>query len=280
MAIENWKQSIEPKIQGSWNLHTLLPRGMDFFICFSSIAGIIGSGGQANYAAGNTFMDALVRHRVMQGEKATTLDLGWMESEGVVAESAFLSTSIAGAGHMIPITQADFHALLDYYCNPTLDLGSAADLCQAIIGPQVPAVMLEKGLKEASWMRRRAFRHLQQVGLGGPSSSPASKTVDYATLLRKAASLEDAARIVTDGLLHKLSRALSISPADMDVSKPLHAYGVDSLLAVELRNYFAKEFNANVAIFDITGGSSFETVGMTVARKSQFCSASLRDTHS
>ena len=52
----------------------------------------------------------------------------------------------------------------------------------------------------------------------------------------------------------------------MDMSKPLHAYGVDSLLTVELRNYFAKELNADVAIFDITDGSSFEAVSLTGPR--------------
>ena len=124
-------------------------------------------------------------------------------------------------------------------------------------------------------MDARTIQHLRQIGIGDPSSSLHGKTVDYATLLRDAASLEDAARIVTGGLLQKLSRALFISPEDMDITKPLHAYGVDSLLAVELRNYFAKELSADVAIFDITGSSSFEAVGMTVARKSQFCPLSL-----
>ena len=75
-----------PKVQGSWNLHDLLPRGMDFFICLSSVSGVVGGGGQANYAAANTYMDALVRYRTMRGEKATAIDLGWMESEGVAAE--------------------------------------------------------------------------------------------------------------------------------------------------------------------------------------------------
>ena len=274
MTIEEWKLSIEPKVRGSWNLHTLLPHGMDFFICFSSISGIVGTGGQANYAAGNTYMDALVRHRIMQGEKATSLDLGWMVSEGVVAESVTLSAGIAGQGHLIPITKAEFHALLDYHCNPALALGSA-DSCQPIIGPGVPAAMAEKGFTEPAWMQRRTFLHLRQIGLSGSSTSRNGRAVDYAALLRNAASLEDAASAVTDGLLQKLSRALSISPEDIDTSKPPHAYGVDSLLAVELRNYFAKELSADVAIFDITGGSNLETVGMTVARKSQFCPASL-----
>ena len=270
MTVEDWQLGIKPKVQGSWNLHTLLPKKMDFFVCLSSISGIVGQGGQANYAAGNTFMDAIVRHRVAHGEKANSLDLGWMESEGVVAESTFLSTGIASAGHLLPISQTEFHALLDYHCDPARDLGSG-DSCQSIIGPEMPAAMLEKGLKEPSWMQRPTFRHLRQIGLGGVSSSLAGKAVDYAALLREAASIEEAARVVIDGLVQKLSRALSVPAESLDTSKPLHAYGVDFLLAVELRNYFAKEFGADVTVFEISGGSSFDAVSMTVAKQSKFC---------
>jgi NAD(P)-dependent dehydrogenase (short-subunit alcohol dehydrogenase family) len=272
MTIEDWQLSIKPKVDGSWNLHTLLPTKMDFFICLSSISGIIGMGGQANYAAGNTFVDALVRYRVAHGEKATSLDLGWMESEGVIAESTFLSTGIASAGHLLPISQAEFHALLNYHCDPAREL-APEDSCQSIIGPEVPAAMLEKGLKEPSWMQRPTFRHLRQIGLGGVSSSLAGKVVDYAALLREAASVEEAARVVIDGLVQKLSRALSIPAENLDISKPLHACGVDSLLTVELRNYFAKKFGADVTVFEISGGSSFQAVSMTVTKKSKSCSS-------
>lgn len=103
MTIEDWRSSIEPKVRGSWNLHELLPQGLDFFTYLSSLAGIVGSDGQANFAAGNTYIDALVRYHVASGQKAASLDLGWMESEGLVAESSALSTSIAEAGHMIRI---------------------------------------------------------------------------------------------------------------------------------------------------------------------------------
>ncbi len=62
---------------------------------------------------------------------------------------------------------------------------------------------------------------------------------------------------------------------DIDTSKPLHAYGVDSLLAGELRNYFAKELSVDVAIFDLMGGPSIDAVTLTVAKKSTlFSSAS------
>lgn len=57
---------------------------------------------------------------------------------------------------------------------------------------------------------------------------------------------------------------------DIDTSKPLHAYGVDSLLAVELRNYFAQELSADVAIFDHMSGPSIDAESLTVAKESTF----------
>ncbi|MCJ1398963.1 hypothetical protein MMC11_002164 [Xylographa trunciseda] len=245
---------------------------MDFFLCLSSIAGVVGSGGQANYAAGNTFMDAFAHYCVSHGEKATSLDLGWMESEGVVAESSFLSTSMAAGGSFMPISQAEFFALLDHYCNPDSDTTSAS-ATQATIGLEIPATMHAKNLKEPHWMQRRTFRHLHHMGLGMQSTSTSEQSIDYAASLRDAATLEDAGRIVTECLVQKLIKSLSIPREDLDTTKPLHKYGVDSLLAVELRNYFAKELSADVAIFDIMGGTSIDVVGVTVARKSAFWSA-------
>lgn len=52
MTHEQFLGVIRPKVQGSWNLHHYLPKDMDFFILLSSSAGIAGSRGQGNYAAG------------------------------------------------------------------------------------------------------------------------------------------------------------------------------------------------------------------------------------
>lgn len=84
MPYQSWTEAIKPKVQGSYNLHALLPKGMDFFIMLSSIAGAIGSTTQANYAAGCSFQDALAHHRTGTGEKATTLNLGVMLDDGVL----------------------------------------------------------------------------------------------------------------------------------------------------------------------------------------------------
>ena len=274
MTFKDWQLALAPKVQGTWNLHHALPKGMDFFICLSSVTGIIGSGGVANYAAGNTYLDAFVRYRIEHGEKATSLDLGWMQSEGVMAEKSHLSTGVAAAGFLKPITSNEFHALLDYHCDPNINIETSSKVrCQAIVGLETPTSMYAKGLPEPQWMQQRTFQHLRDTGAETAPQKKTEEATDYATLLREAATSDERAQIVTESLVRKLSKALNIPPEDIDVSKPLHSYGVDSLLAVELRNYFAKEMGADLAIFEIMDGSNFRAVSVTVTRKSRFVHA-------
>lgn len=69
-----------------------------------TLSEIIGSIGQANQAAANNYMEALVRYCVLLDQKVTSLDLRWMELQGVIAENASLSCGMAHAGTPIPIS--------------------------------------------------------------------------------------------------------------------------------------------------------------------------------
>lgn len=88
MTYDDWVTATKPKIQGSWNLHKVLPKDLDFFVMLSSVSGIIGNQGQANYAAGNTFQDALAHFRHRQGLRATALDLGAVRDIGHITENS------------------------------------------------------------------------------------------------------------------------------------------------------------------------------------------------
>jgi aryl carrier-like protein len=68
----------------------------------------------------------------------------------------------------------------------------------------------------------------------------------------------------------KLSQMLSISVDELDLDKPIHQYGVDSLTAVELRNWFGREMRADVAVFDILGGTSIASVVALAAGRSEY----------
>ena len=117
MELENFNAALRPKVQGSWNLHAHLPKGMDFFVLLSSTGGVFGSRGQSNYAVGNTYQDSFARYRLLLGEKAISLNLGLMLAVGFAAERQQVTDSLQAAGYE-GIYQAEFFAMLDHCCNP------------------------------------------------------------------------------------------------------------------------------------------------------------------
>ncbi|KAF7179631.1 hypothetical protein CNMCM7691_008680 [Aspergillus felis] len=268
LTYESWRASTAPKAQGSWNLHELLPQGLDFFILLSSVSGILGARGDTGYAAGNTFLDGLARYRTGIGEKAVSLDLGLFLSAGCLHENKqareyFLSNNV-----LRPLSESDLHALLDIYCNHSLK-SIPMEKSQTVVG--ITPIVQEKGAGTTDWLQRPFARHIHMSGLGGSSASKGGKT-NFAELFASAKSLEEVSCVIAQRMKTKLSRMLSISADELDLGKPIHQYGVDSLTAVELRNWFAREMRADVAIFDILGGTSITSVVALAAGRSEYCS--------
>nr|ANM86508.1 putative type I PKS [Cladonia uncialis subsp. uncialis] len=275
MIFDDWGTALALKLDGSRNLHELLPSGLDFFIMLSCVVGIHGSAGQANYASGGTYQDSLARHRISKGQKATVLDLGWMASDGMITESDFLSKAFKTSGVMMRIDSTEYLALLDYYCSPAREVATPL-ASQIMVGLETPAALQAKGADVPALLQRPTFRHMHPMGIDETFTAIGSSegTTDYAVAFTNAGSAAEAGEVVVESLTQKLSKALSIPPGDTDTSKPLHSYGVDSLLAVELRSWFAKELKADVVIFEIMGGASFAAVAAVVASKSSFRQAS------
>ncbi|KAL4931816.1 type I polyketide synthase [Aspergillus undulatus] len=262
MTYEQWSAAMNPKVQGTWNLHEVLPKGLDFFIMLSSIASTMGNRGQANYAAANSFMDAMAHYRTSIGEKATTLNLGLFLSAGVAAQSPELQQKYLASLPFTPVTEGQLHALLAYHCTGRPDLP-----CQTILGLEPTQSQQRKGPEASYWLRKPHFKHLAMAYSSTGATEEHDDTGNIDQELASATTIEEAAPLVTALLVAKLSSLLS-SPADeFDIKKPLHAYGVDSLVAVEIRNWFAKQLKADIAVFDLLGGATIEGVGRLVASK-------------
>ena len=74
---------------------------------------VVGKETTANYAVGNSYMDALAHHRIQCGERAASLDLGIMGEEGLLAENEDLMAKMNAPGNLVPILSSQLHALLD-----------------------------------------------------------------------------------------------------------------------------------------------------------------------
>lgn len=268
MDHDDWKAATDCKSKGSWNLHQLLPKDLDFFVRLGSASGIVDLQGQAKYAAGNTYMDALARYRVAQGRKAVSLDLGVMTDDGFLAENAEFLKRVLAYGAFKPITREYFHALLDYYCNPDLPLLTAEQSqCLVGLGHGVEA-SLDDGVEVPSQVLFRQLRQSQDTT--SSVLNAIDEAIDHKIVFSQSDSLVHAERIVSDALVKKLSRTMSIVNNEMDLQKPLSVHDVDSLLAVELRSWMAKEFGADVPVFEILGGSStLVSLSTSIATKSK-----------
>ncbi|KAJ8123005.1 hypothetical protein ONZ43_g943 [Nemania bipapillata] len=267
MTYEQWTLTINSKVQSSWNLHNMLPGDLDFFVLLSSLAGICGTVAQSNYAGGCSAQDALARYRTANGKKAVSFDVGWMRNIGIIAEKESYQRNRQQAADMQQIDDTELLALLSFYCDPELPLLSE-DKSQILIGLLTPADFLLQGQTPPQMHDRPFFGPFSHVVGPTVSDTSISATENPGTLFRLAKETDERIQIVIRALATKLARAMSILPDDVEPSKPLSSYGVDSLMAVELRNYIGREFQATVAVFDIMGGVPISSIGDLVVERS------------
>ncbi|MCJ1434803.1 hypothetical protein MMC27_004173 [Xylographa pallens] len=101
MTFAEWDQCVRPKVQGTWNLHQATSStSLDFFLLFSSICGMSGQWGQANYNSANAFLDAFVNYRHGHDLPASVVDIGFMGCVGMAVENRALVEKLTAGGYL------------------------------------------------------------------------------------------------------------------------------------------------------------------------------------
>jgi hypothetical protein len=280
MTVDDFNAPLHSKVSGTWNLHTQLPASLSFFLLFSSVAGIFGSGGQANYAAGNTYQDALAHHLFGTGQRVVSIDLGMMLMQGYLSRNPTTLEKFVKPNGLTPMNESVLFALLEHFCNPTHEL-SEAD-AQIITGLGSAAAVREKGLPVPWWMGQPLFRSLHQSTTrtdvnsspGPQRSTSTSSTVALSEEMKTAQSKAQCVTVVVKALLRYLHRitpdTVSEDPeeAGESLKVPLYMLGVDSLVAMELRNFLSREIKAEVSAFELLGEMGIEKLASTAVDKS------------
>lgn len=281
MTYRQWKESLRPKVEGSWNLHLLLPQDLDFFITLSSFAGIFGNRSQSNYAAAGAYQDALAYYRRSRGLKAVTIDLGIMRDVGVIAEQG-ATDYLKEWEEPFGIRESEFHLMIKQIITSEQMTTRITD--GAIAAPQIITGFATGEMAHNADIRRPfyfddvRFSILAKTGLvnqHGASSSAPGGTIALRDQVAQAKALADAARAVTDVMVARVARSLQTATSEIDESRPLHSYGVDSLVAVEIANWVFKEVKVTMSVFDLLATMSIATLAEKIAAKSPFLSADL-----
>nr|UPN67558.1 hypothetical protein [Pestalotiopsis sp.] len=267
MSFKEWQGVVKPKSGGSWNLHVLLPKAMDFFILTSSFSGIVGRGTQINYAAGNTYQDALAEHRLSVGEKAVSLDLGVLATGGLVSQNERLAERIAAENFYTVLSEPEILALFGHFCDPGLPID------------EIPSQVVSGFVKPSSRDRQAtdlspAFSHpfwshtLKHRGETNNLETERNKiTSDLNHRMAEATSAFAMSEMVATALADQMSSLAMTSKSNINMEEPLHVAGADSLSALYLRNWIMKQFAVEVAVFDILGDMSIVALGNLITRQ-------------
>ncbi|MFE2492943.1 type I polyketide synthase [Streptomyces scopuliridis] len=220
---------LRPKVDAAWNLHELT-RDLDLaaFVVYSSTAGVMGSPGQANYAGGNTFLDALAAHRRAQGLPALSLAWGaWEQGVGMTSTLEDHDVRRVSSGSGMPLLSVEQGLAL-------FDAATASD--EALIVP----LSIGGGAIPSAAGVPALLRGLVRTGRRAAKSGAAG--VSRAGLVERLAALREneRPRLLTDLVRAEAAVVLAhSSPEAIAVEREFRQLGFDSLTAVELRNRLA-----------------------------------------
>lgn len=273
MTFEDWAVVTEPKVQGTQNLHEIVSSELDFFILFGSVSGIGGNWGQANYGAANTYLDAFVQYRHSLGLPASVIDLGVVGEAGFVSENPELLNNIQNSGaHLLREQDVlDSVALAIHRSQPSK--ASLKGMSQIILG-LLTTRPITNSRTRVSWKSdpRMSFYHDWQSSTD-TSSDAAAENDGLKAILALAASAPDilANDSTRDTIATVLGSALFSfllkSEDDMKLDQSLDSVGVDSLVAMELRNWIRQKLGVELGIFQIIHGSSLLALAELVAQE-------------
>lgn len=263
MTEDQWRAALAPKVAGTRNLHATFGINVDFFVTLSSVVSLRGNMGQSNYAGACSYQDALARRRASLGLPAFSIDVGPILEVGFVSENPEVEAALQQQG-IGTIGVEDFLALLNYAV--THPLNRPEDSVCAI-GMLAGA----RGAEENTNMGWKLFSHARsrdavrgQMASDGP--------VDSARRLDGATQFDDAVEIVCDGILQQLSKLIATPVEALSASQSLDSYGVDSLVAVELRNWIGAHLQASVPLMVLRGTGSIVELAKIVAKESRLVS--------
>ncbi|KAI5784766.1 hypothetical protein EDC01DRAFT_208974 [Geopyxis carbonaria] len=247
-----------PKVVATQAIYSALPRNaLDFNITLSSISGVIGFVAQANYAAANTFTDAFAHwQRVSSPAGSCSVNLGMVADVGHVAERAGVQAYLQRWG-LYPISESDFLAALESaLTHPPAQLVTGFDPAR------VDSAIL-------------STPRLSHIAAASTFLSTTSKTASRATandgaaksLLQQLKDTDDGEKepMLIAAVKKKFITIMGLADDEVEVGRPLAFYGLDSMVAAEVRAWCWREWRVDVPLLEMmAAGVSVEGLARRV----------------
>jgi acyl transferase domain-containing protein/NADP-dependent 3-hydroxy acid dehydrogenase YdfG/acyl carrier protein len=263
MSFEQMDRVLRPKVDGSRYLDELFANEpLDFFIMFSSVAWVIGNPGQSNYSAANAYMAALATMRRARGQAASIIDIGVVTGVGYINRcgASFGEELVRKLG----VTTIREHELHTVFAEAIVTGRSDSSHVPELVTQLVSQNVSEEEKARWPWINDPIFSHLS---FGGDERH---KIVERVSNKTPKLSLNDQLALISEetealevlerSFSSKLAFMLQLQTVDIAASTALIDFGLDSLIAVEIRSWLTKELGVDVPVFKLLGGATLSEI--------------------
>ncbi|KAF2963728.1 hypothetical protein GQX73_g9837 [Xylaria multiplex] len=287
LSVEQWREALAAKVHGTKHLHmATLGLSLDFFVMITSIESVVALATQGAYTAANNFQEAFARYRLRQGLPASTVSFGLISGVGVLGHNATIRQSM-DRNRVLNISEFNFLRSLEIAfidggkgsgSNPLDEhqdpLSSTSMI--ACLDPAAMAILKRKwqhhtdSRGDPRWYSDRRVSvimraleddykygetqidHNTDQSTGAQSSVLEQLKSGFQEGIRGGPAARDKTRsLVAGAIVGTVASLLSIEVSNVSTAKPVAHYGVDSLIAAELRNWFALVFRTDIPMLDV-----------------------------
>lgn len=254
MELQDWKDSVRPKVHGTMNMHEAFcsPETTDFFVMLSSVASIIGSASQSNYAAGNAFLDAFAHSQQQRTQGITryaSINVGAVEGSDLVAGALEQGSDVTRTIGSVSFN--DVLATLEYAMNPQARIDREKEVQHLM---HFNRDTMEDAFGPSA-LSDHMYDHVpskKKQGGKTTNSTTDSKKQSVLQLVEQAETATEAEELVRQALLGKFTAFIGDEVPDV----PIAALGLDSLVSIELKNWVKQTFRTPLQISELSGAQS------------------------
>ena len=220
----------------------------------------MGNRGQAAYAAANTFLDAFSQYRQSQGLPIATVDLTAVKDVGYLAEDDEKAALVEKMLGKTALGEKELHCLV-----AAAIMGQMKTSCNSHC---ITGLSLERDSAVPSWMLDPKFEHIRPAMVEQQKGSQTQKA-SLSESIQQSKNEEETLQLIQDALLEKVASVLMIPVIDIDPNKSITSYGLDSLIAIEIRNWIGRNCQATLQVLELLSSGNWVTLSGLIMRKSK-----------
>lgn len=245
MSKDQLERVLKPKVKGAWNLHKYTESvDLDLFLMYSSVTTYIGNPGQANYVAGNSYLEGLVNYRRHKGLTGQFVAWGAIDDAGYLTRNEDVKDALESRTGRSALPSSKALGFLDRFLHSGQAGICYVDLDWAVIQQFMPAANTPK-YHELSRMAR--------------SFGSSNQREDIQSMIQ-GLSHSEVVELIQGMLVDEVAQILRLSGSDLDLDKPISEVGMDSLMGMELVAAIDAMFSIKLPIMQIAEGATISKI--------------------